>query len=49
VVETDHEHGSTENVGEKDELLALLIGHVSDLREELDPVPTTRVPTTRRR
>src|SRR5579864_7499869 len=38
VVETNHEHRSTENVGEEDELLAPLVGDTSDLGEELDPI-----------
>jgi hypothetical protein len=38
VVETDHEHRSTENVRQEDELLALLAGDASDLGEEFDPV-----------
>ena len=38
MVETDHEHRSTENVGEEDELLAPLVGDTSGLGEELDPI-----------
>jgi hypothetical protein len=38
VVETDHEHGSTENVRQEDELLAPLVGDTSDLGEKGDPV-----------